>query len=454
MPVRRALLDAASSCLVAAIALAAPALARAHGGRPQTQQVLFAPDDPDRIVVEATFGLLTSDDAGTTWSWTCQESIPDGVAGVVQPAVLATGDRLLVAGTFGLVRGARAGCGWDRDPALDGHYVADVVREPGGALLAITGDSGVADNGLWESTDEGATFSRLGAPFPLRFLSERVRVAPSDPRRIYVSGQRYVEGTTTVSGVLLRSDDRGATWAELPIAVGPDDRLVRIAEVDPADAGLAWIVVQGSESDRVLRVSDGGATVTEVLGVLADPMPYQRPFALARTPDGTIWFGNTRDGLSSIAPDGTVTLVDKYLAVACAVVHDGWLYLCGNGTDDGFAVARTAIGAAYAPEPIVRFGEIARRECGTLVDCLCATWWDDFQIETIPDAGAETIDGGTCLAPDAGIDAGAMDAGASDGGTSPPPASGCACRAGGSSPPPWLCLAALAMIGWTRRGGR
>lgn len=454
--------------LVALLALlvlnAAAPRARAHGGRPQTQRLLFAPDDPDRMVIAATFGLLTSDDAGATWSWTCQESMPDGVPGVVQPAVLATGDRLLVAGTFGLVRGARAGCGWERDASLEGHYVADVVRDPSGALLAITGDSSSAENGVWESVDEGASFHQIGAPLPLRVLTERVRVAPSDARRIYVSGQRFVEGTTDVSGVLLRSDDRGASWTELPVPLVEGDRLVRVVEVDPSDPGLVWLVVQGAEHDRVLQASSGGTSVRELLAVTADPMPYQRPYAFARAPDGTVWFGNTREGLVRIAPDGAVTVVDALLGASCAVVHGDQLYLCGDGVDDGFALARTPLDT-YAPEPIVRFGEIARRTCDTIVDCLCAAWWDDFQVETIPDGGVSTpLDGGTCVAPDAGLDAGPsrMDAGArADGGTAPPPPdTGCACRASGStrsavpsgSAGPWT-LAAVALAFFLRRRG-
>lgn len=451
-PVRRARFLVAGSVL--ALSALVAGRAHAHGGRPQTQGIFFAEDDPDRIVARATFGILTSEDGGASWSWTCQESMPDGVAGVVQPALLVADDRLLVAGTFGLLRGERAGCEWQRDAALLDRYTADVVRSSDRAIFAITGDSSSASNSIFESTDEGLSFHAIGAPFPLRFLSERIRVAPSDPSRIYVSGQAFVEGTTDVRGVLLRSDDRGESWTELEVPLLPDERLVRVVDVDPADPDVAWLVISGQETDRVLRAAGAGTAITEALGMLADPMPYQRPFGYARAPDGTIWFGNTREGLTSIAPDGTVTLVDKYLAVGCLAVQGEHLYLCGNGGDDGFAIGRTPWAGPYAGEPVARFGAIERRICAARVDCVCASWWDDFQVETIPDASVEGLDGGVCapeeldggtLAADAGTDGGI------DGGSPSPPPSTCACTAVHRRAPWWMIGLAVAAVAARRR---
>ncbi|CAN95529.1 hypothetical protein predicted by Glimmer/Critica [Sorangium cellulosum So ce56] len=43
---------------------------------------------------------------------------------------------------------------------------------------------------VWESNDDGRTWTQAGVDFPSTFLGVTLDSAPSDPRRIYVSGRR------------------------------------------------------------------------------------------------------------------------------------------------------------------------------------------------------------------------------------------------------------------------
>lgn len=447
------------------VVLSGGGVARAHGGRPQTQAILFDGDDGSgRVVVVATFGLLVGDDGGASFGWTCQESIPDGIPGIAYPALLAGGDRLLIATPYGLVRGDGAGCAWGREEMLIDRYVADVARAPDRRVIALGGDSAVA-NRIFASADEGASFEAIGAALPEGLLPERLRIAPSDAQRMYVTGERFTAGTTDVSGVVMTTRDGGASWIEhaLPRLESVNgERVVRALAVDPTDPDVLYVVVQGSEHDRLLRSSDAGASFELVMRLEALPMPFYRPFALALAPDGSAYFGNTAEGLWVRRADGTVALVDKYVALACLVLRGTEMWMCGDGLEDGFALARFATDARYEKEVVLTFGAIARRTCGTRVDCTCDPWWNDFLSEVgrtaeLADAGPgcppEPDDGGA-PARDAG---GSLDGGAwrFDGGASPRPSGGgCGCRVGRRSGAPLPALFALALLALaTRRRG-
>jgi photosystem II stability/assembly factor-like uncharacterized protein len=101
---------------------------------------------------------------------------------------------------------------------------------------------------FWSSLDGGLTWHTVSLDVNPRFLV----VAPSAPERLYMAGERQgKEGQT----VLLRSDDSGATWAEIALpavsqAVGPAG-----LAVDPTDAEHVWAALAGP---GVFESRDGG----------------------------------------------------------------------------------------------------------------------------------------------------------------------------------------------------
>ncbi|MCZ7680499.1 MAG: DMT family transporter [Sandaracinaceae bacterium] len=56
---------------LAIAALLAASGAAAHARPPRLSQVAFHPDEPSVLVLTATFGLVTSEDGGASWRWTC-----------------------------------------------------------------------------------------------------------------------------------------------------------------------------------------------------------------------------------------------------------------------------------------------------------------------------------------------------------------------------------------------
>src|SRR5262245_31197235 len=48
-------------------------VARANGAFPESLQILLPADRPQQIILATNFGLIISDDAGATWTWTCEQ---------------------------------------------------------------------------------------------------------------------------------------------------------------------------------------------------------------------------------------------------------------------------------------------------------------------------------------------------------------------------------------------
>jgi hypothetical protein len=413
----------AVAAVAATLSLTAPLVAHAHGGRPQTYDVLFDPSDARTVVVPASFGILVSEDAGATFSLHCTNASPDPRPGTPHPTLVTPAGTVLVARELGLLRGPEHGCGLayvEAEPRS--AYFADVVAHPSGEALVLRSDADV-ENALYLAREDGTRLEALGATFPTDFLPERVRVAPGDGARLWVSGTARRAGTTFVDGRLYVSRDGGASHAVHTIPLELDERRLRVLAVDPRDPDHALAVIHALGEDRPLelRLVAGTLEVRRLPALPADRMRIDRAFAAAFLPDGTAWLGNDLGGLWALDPAGEVTVLDADLGLSCLVVHGEHVYLCADDVPDelgdGFAIARQRLGAPYAPEPVLRYRDIVGpRVCGLPSDSVCAMQWP----ETLVDLGrGAELDAGVALDADAGLlpslDARGLDASPMDG---------------------------------------
>lgn len=233
----------------------------------------------DTLYLRATFGVLVSRDAGKTWHWLCERAL--GYEGTWDPPIAATRDgRLWVGLESGLVS-TKDGCDVKVAAELAGETVKDLtVDAKGETVWAITGAPG-KKSFVWRSKGTDAeSFERLGGLDDTNFMT--IEVAPSNPSRVYVSGQPY----GTVRGRLYRSDDGGKTLHgdanELP-AEGP----FFIAGIDPRDASRVLVRHLHTTGSDVLLTKDGGKTFTNVLSMKS------AMFGFAKSDDGkTYWAGS------------------------------------------------------------------------------------------------------------------------------------------------------------------
>jgi len=153
-------------------------------------------------------------------------------------------------GSVGVFRRAATGGEWQHVLThLETHSVAVHPTDPS-IVLAGTVD------GVWRSSDRGATFQRTNFPDAGRQIWSFL-VDASNPKRIYAGGSPVA---------IYRSDDSGATWRKLPDP-GIKDRAkapfaVRVMRMVQHPTRHSEIYA-ALEVNGVIRTNDGGETWTD-----------------------------------------------------------------------------------------------------------------------------------------------------------------------------------------------
>jgi hypothetical protein len=435
----------ASGLAVATLACAA----HANGRFPTAQQIALAPNDPDLMLLMATYGVNVSHDKGKTWDWVCETAVgymsnEDPTLGITQR------DTILISTFEGLGASSDQACSWTL-PVQGITRAADLVVEkadPHTAFVLTSGFAGVGDAGstftsaVWVTHDDGATFTQVGPNLDPAILAETIDVAPSDPTRVYVSGTRTVAGAPT--GVLLYSTDGGQTFAETDLPFSSADRAPYIAAVDPTNPDRVYVRVRttdtipdggapGPAGSRVLVSDDGLKTVRQVWQAGSDLLGF------AVSPDGTkVYAGGPYDGLhvaSSTALDFTTQT--SPVQIECLNFEGATLLACSQEVS-GFTIGSTTDDGATWTPMFHMSCERGPLNCGasSLVASQCGTLWESQQ-STLggPDPKC-TADAGAA-APDAGTASGSAPAKSSG---------GCALSATGvASTPPLVVLAGAAL---------
>lgn len=396
--------------------------ALAHGRLAESYEVLWHPTDSQTIAVNTSIGLVITRDGGETWRWVCREAM--SVSLTRDPPFLIGNERYVGATFDGLVLGELDGCAWSfPTPALNRVVTIDLVRDPTdpNTLYGLTSSGGEFVNLLYRSDDQGFTWAPTGDPIePILF--EKVRVAPSDPTRIYLSGSypRTLEDPVRRPFVH-RSDDRGETWTSFPFPFRDGDRNVFVLGVDPNNPDVVYARVS-HESDRpelnerLVRSLDAGETWSDLFEI-----PDLRAFTFGE--DGrTIWLGG-RGGETGTVVDagfldgGGVTIGDGRglwksvdgsefrrvrddISIGCLYERDSVLWACGWSFTDGFAVGYSEDeGVTFTP--FFDFSEMSGPvECEGEVATTCSRSNVDIDRDLMI-----TCDGGLCRSPDAGTSA-------------------------------------------------
>jgi photosystem II stability/assembly factor-like uncharacterized protein len=265
-----------------------------HFGGWEIYHLKGSPADPNRLYTSQSSGwfgqlIQRSNDGGKTWQpvgnkfsydgvpgthqwydgtphpwefkrvWHLEPSLkdPDTVyAGVEDAAMFRTKDGGQTWEELSGLRGHGSGPRWQ--PGAGGLCLHSVVPWPGEPdRLAV----GISAGGVWLTDDGGATW-RSGnegivaryvpddtPPDEVAFCVHRLRRAPTRPERIFMQ----------FHGGVYRSDDAGATWADIGAGL-PSDFGFALA-VDPADPDSAYVIPLSADVDRV--TPDGRVRVYE-----------------------------------------------------------------------------------------------------------------------------------------------------------------------------------------------
>jgi hypothetical protein len=425
---------ATAALLVALLVALLPPLggeARANNGVPGSLGVLLPLDKPQEIGLATSFGLILSDDGGTTWSWTCEQAATSMAdVYVVGPPPL---DRFFARsrslGT-GLGYSDDESCGWQSaGGALAGLTISDFFPDASNPMHVLAAAAPLVDAGgtgavsLFVSTDGGATFG--GKPLYTAAAGAAIvgiEIARSDPRVIYLT--TYTVGSGGYDPVLVRSVDGGGSWTPTDLVAPLGSAIVRILAVDPADANLVYLRATGAAGETLAVTRDGGTTFATPLTIVNGAVS-----AFARLASGTVLVG----ALINFAGDGGGTVGTGYRSTDGAMSFQSWtlqpephlvglgervvngqstLYLSGKNYSDGWALA-VSTDEGTTVTPVMRYDQVAGiRSC---VQQICRDTCNYEEMQAIWDPGV-------CAAGDAGT----RDAGP----PGPPASSGCHCAAG------------------------
>ncbi|HEY2368340.1 MAG TPA: hypothetical protein VGH87_18205, partial [Polyangiaceae bacterium] len=209
------------AAVTASIATCFSANSLANSRLPGANQLVVAPDDPSKMLLRATFGLLITHDAGVTWDWLCESATGSG--GTQDPAVaLLNGGAVLSGQVEGLATSPDLGCSWSFVAGTAKVPIADVTRSRDGTsglaienLYTATSDAGVLlyDSSVLETTNAAQSWQALPGVIDPTLAIQTIDWAPNDPQRIYVTGIVFGQDHAT----MLVSHDGGQSYAPFPI---------------------------------------------------------------------------------------------------------------------------------------------------------------------------------------------------------------------------------------------
>lgn len=285
---------------------------------------------PDGVYVVSDTPLcpfeVTAGVPGATWSRT-------GPPGATVRALLPLGQGTLLVGTSmsrsgalfrtsggGLYRSTDGGETVSLVQALADSQVNALVATPDGDVWAAVGStSGASADGVWRSTDRGATFTSANAGLHTGARVTSLVAAPGSPTRLYALVMGNEAAPLSAATTLYRKD-------------GDDDWvLVAGAGLDPNPGGpVGAIAVDATDRDRLYAIdgarlyvsADAGATFSvKTVGWVGSPR------SLVVREVGRLLLGTSANGLYESADDGAtwtqrLTEVEGVLPGVNAVAFD------------------------------------------------------------------------------------------------------------------------------------
>lgn len=428
---------AAAAALSVALSTGA---AHANGRYPAAGLVALDPTDPLHIVVRATYGVLSTTDGGTTWRWFCEQAV--GFGDNEDPMLAFTSNGTLLAGVFkGLSVSTDDGCNWSFiGGELEGRYAVDLSTEklsPERAVAIVSNGvgGGKFKTQVYETLDNGTTWTQAGVNLSEDFLGLTIDAAPSNPQRLYASG-RF--GAPDYLGAVERSDDRGATWQRFDIPQADDKHPPYLSAVDPNDPDVLYVRLDAAEGDLLVVSKDGGQTWEQIFEGTAGLLGF------ALSPDGTkVAVGGDKDGLW-MAPSDTLEFTKvSGVGVKCLTWTDGLLYACADEFKDGFHVG-VSKNEGKTFEAIEHLNQACPMECpgDSKVGEFCPIQWGSVALTIDATSCDEAPDGGTSTSSGASS-TGTSNDGGGDG--------GCGIAGGGAAGGALLFAAAALTAGLRRR---
>src|SRR5437762_2930960 len=165
---------------------------------------------------------------------------------------------------------------------------------------------GLPAGGVWKTTSAGETWYPVFDSVKTVSSIGAIEVAPSDPNVIYAgTGDMVTGGAINEGNGVYKSTDAGATWRHLGL---DSTKQIPSMLVDPRDPNIVLVAAQGdihvrSGARGVFRTTDGGATWTRTL--FADDTTGVQKLARASDMPNVIFATTTKHYTAPFAPPPT-----------------------------------------------------------------------------------------------------------------------------------------------------
>ncbi len=230
-------------------------------------------------------------------------------------------------------RGGRGG-GAALPQNLSFRFMGPAVGNRIAAAAGVVGDlntyyAGAASGGVWKSTDKGATWAPIFDAMPVQAIGA-LAVSRSDPKQVWAgTGEAWaIRDSDMMGDGIYKSSDAGATWKHMGLT--ETGRIGRIV-VHPTDANIVYVCAlgrtTGPQQERgVYKTTDGGGTWNRVLFV--DPNTGCSGLNIDANDPNTLFAGMWQVEMHTYA------MFSGGPSSAVYVTHDGganWKRLEGHG---------------------------------------------------------------------------------------------------------------------------
>jgi hypothetical protein len=372
----------------AAMAIAGATALRANSAFPDEFSIHFPANSPHAIFIGANFGLLVSQDGGTSWRYACEPWVVAGSNAALAFANVSlydvTADDVLLAAVYQIskvTRSADQACTWpDSSGSIAGQPVSDLFPDPNDASLVLAvvqaSKNGLPDgNYIVASHDGGSTFDAphlYDTPSPTDLLTG-IEIARSKRGVFYAT----LESTSGGRAQFLTSSDFGSTWTASPLPIDTTTE-PRILTVDPEDEKKVYLrVISSALSDGILFTGDGGQTFTNILSIDGQLSSF------LRAGDGAIYAG-TRAGKLYVRKAGATNPADFMVQGAphlrCLGQRRGTarIYACADMVVDGYSLV-SSDDNAMTFQPVMTFRDLLGPLTCAPVQTNCQAHWQRIQ---------------------------------------------------------------------------
>ncbi len=283
----------------------------ARGGRVTT--VTGVPSQPHTFYMGSTGGgVWRTTDAGQTWVNLTDKFFAVGSMGAIEvslsnPAVLYAGTgsdglRSNVSIGNGVYKSTDAGATWSHVGLADVGNIGGIRVHPSNpdiAFVAAIGNPFKAtnDRGLYKTTDGGKSWQRV------LYVSDStgavdVEFQPGNPNVLYASMWRAERKPWTIisgarEGGVYKSTDGGATWKKLTNGLPGDLVGKSNIAVTPADPNVVWVLIEAKPGNGLYRSNDAGDSFTlasDYAQIITRPFYYTNITAHPKDAN-TLWIG-------------------------------------------------------------------------------------------------------------------------------------------------------------------